>query len=114
MSTYQGRLQDTETQVVDLRAQLAQLKKTADTYDREFLDRSESGGAGLTMWRRWGLSTLQDWVLAAFFFTYFLLSIAGVVVAATTSKSPLTAAFIAILLAFTFGVMISSVILRFA
>ena len=57
---------DLQAKVMQLHAQLENVKKSADTYDREFLDRSAKPKRGFFNSR--GLSTLQDWL----FFTFFL------------------------------------------
>lgn len=60
-----------EGQLSNLKAEHALIKQSADTYERDFLDRTETGRASTSgFFARRGISTLQDWTLFLFFATY--------------------------------------------
>lgn len=107
-----------ENQKVALEAKLAAIKSSADTYDREFLDRTAGVGSSEVVrsgfWARRGFRTFQDWVLAAFFLAYALvgLGITGLLVARANKK--LAAAFICLTATVIIGIMMAGMIMRFA
>lgn len=66
--------QELNAKVSDLKGKLASLEGIADTYDREFQDRTETGQVvGVGFFSRRGIATLQDWALFSFFATYVLM-----------------------------------------
>jgi hypothetical protein len=109
--------------VKTLKAKLANIKKVSDTYDREYLDRVSDTPIG-GFWRTRGVSTLQDWVLLIFFVMYGVLSLAATVIVflnssmgsykSNTPRTPVFNALMVLGAAFSMGVMITGVLVRFA
>ena len=104
-------LQDTLT---TLKSKLANVKRVADTYDREYLDRvADKPLSGF--WQSRGVSTLQDWILLLFFFMYTIISLGLVFLVITAAdRSALFNGFMILSFAFSLGVMLTVVIVRFA
>jgi hypothetical protein len=101
-----------QKQVRALEAKHAALQKTADTYDREFLDRGQPAAPGF--WSRRGFHTLQDWLLGAFFLVYAVVCLGLLTVVALYSKKKLQGAVIVISVSVIIGVMMVGIISRFA
>ena len=101
-----------QTQVTSLHAKLATIKKSADTYDREFLDRSPTK-TKRSFFNRNGVNTLQDWLIFMFFVSYTFISLTILVFTVMASRYKLYAGFIVCILSIIFGVMMSGVIMRF-
>ena len=105
------QLQDT---LKILKSKLANVKRVADTYDREYLDRvADKPLSGF--WQSRGVSTLQDWILLLFFFMYTIISIGLVFLVITAAdRSAMFNGFMILSFAFSLGVMLTAVIVRFA
>jgi hypothetical protein len=71
-STSTAKKTEVQGKIQALKAQIDDIGRTTSTYEKEFLDRKQ----GAPTYKR--LQTLQDVVLAAFFFSYFLISLAAV------------------------------------
>lgn len=112
-----------QASVKTLKAKLANIKKVSDTYDREYLDRVSVTPIG-GFWRTRGVSTLQDWVLLIFFSIYGILSLGFAVSVfmnssmgqyrTNTRRTPLFNALMVLGAAFSMGIMITGVLVRFA
>ncbi len=93
-----------------LKAEHALIKQAADTYDKDFIDRAETGRGAIGFWARRGVATLQDWVLLLFFAVYgvALLTFIGYAYKYSTRKvfTILFAAIIGPVIAVFFGAMI--------
>jgi len=101
-----------QAEVVQLGAKLAAIKKEADTYDREFLDRSaDKKPPGFFSSR--GISTFQDWILLIFYIAYAAICASLVIYAVTRPGGTFQEAFTVLLVSVVVGVMMSAVILRF-
>lgn len=99
-------------EVVQLGAKLAAVKKEADTYDREFLDRSaDRKPPGFFSSR--GITTFQDWILLIFYIAYGAICASLVIYAMTRPGGTFQEAFTVLLVSVVVGVMMSAVILRF-
>ena len=99
-------------EVVQLGAKLAAIKKEADTYDREFLDRSaDRKPRGFFSSR--GISTFQDWILLIFYIAYGAICASLVIYAIGRPGGTFQEAFTVLLVSVVVGVMMSAVILRF-
>lgn len=99
-----------EGKIQAVKAKISDITNATSTYEKEFLDRKQ--GAPVS-YRR--LQTLQDIVLAAFFFTYLLISLAFIFYIWRTSGTGAlmyagTTTFVMIVL----GVVIAEVIRRYA
>ena len=101
-----------QTQVTNLNAKLATIKKAGDTYDREFLDRSPTN-TKRGFFNRNGISTLQDWLLFMFFVSYAFISLTILIFTVMASRYKLYAGFMVFIVSFIIGVMMSAVIMRF-
>ena len=105
------QLQDT---LKILKSKLANVKRVADTYDREYLDRVVDKPLS-GFWQSRGVSTLQDWILLLFFFMYTIISVGLVFLVITAAdRSALFNGFMILSFAFSLGVMLTVVIVRFA
>ncbi len=104
---------DLQAKVMQLHAQLENVKKSADTYDREFLDRSAKPKRGFFNSR--GLSTLQDWLFFTFFLSYLIISLTifSFVVSTAIPQYKMTYGFLVLIMTFIIGVMLSALIMRY-
>ena len=101
-----------QAQVTNLNAKLATIKKTGDTYDREFLDRSPTN-TKRGFFNRNGVNTLQDWLLFMFFVSYVIISLTVLIFTVMASRYKLYAGCMVVIVSIVFGVMMSAVIMRF-
>jgi hypothetical protein len=101
-----------QAQVTQLGAKLASIKKEADTYDREFLDRT-ADKKPLGVFRSRGITTFQDWILLIFFIAYGAICASLAIYAMRREGGGLREGFMVILVSVIVGIMMSAVILRF-
>jgi hypothetical protein len=99
-------------ELTELKAKLAGIQKQNETYDREFLDRS-AGKNNTGVFRRNGITTLQDWILFLFFVGYALICI--IVLVYYVMNAPFNGYYLlmGITICTIFGIMMSAVIIRF-
>ena len=99
-------------ELTQLKAKLAGIQKQNETYDREFLDRS-AGKKNYGMFRRNGITTLQDWILFLFFVGYALICL--IVLLYYILNNPFNSYYVVmgITVCTIFGIMMSAVIIRF-
>ena len=95
-----------------LNTKLTNIKKTADTYDREFIDRS-AGKNNIGFFRKRGISTLQDWLLFFFFLSYAVICITIIIYSTAMSTQKIMTFGMTASASLVFGVMMSAVIMRF-
>ena len=96
-----------------LRNTLSDIRKDAETYNQEFLDRLHTTGTpGFTKLR--GLTTLQDWVLFFFYIMYAIICIGITIFAVSVTRYKLYAATVVIAFSVMIGCMMTAVIIRFA
>ncbi len=107
----QGQNTGLQAQVRELEAKHAALQATADTYDREFLDRPP---VAMGFWSRAGFQTFQDWILAAFFLLYGVVCLIALVFVLKFSNKKLQGGALVVGVSVVFGVMMTGVISRFA
>lgn len=93
-----------------LKARLANIRQEGEKYDREFLD--YSSGKGGNRFTRWGISTLQDWLLFFFFLSYAFICLCLIIFATNAAGFSITTLVSQILAAIVFGIMMSAVIIR--
>jgi len=101
-----------QANVLSLKSKLANIKKSGDTYDREFLDRSAKP-AGQGIFRKRGITTLQDWLLFLFFLSYAIISLSILIFTVMVSREKLYAGLMVFIVTSVLGVMMSAVIMRF-
>lgn len=99
-----------QSEVQNLKAKLANVKKVSDTYDREFLDRS-AVKAPFGFWQSRGVSTLQDWVFFMFFVSYGIICMC--IFAVAVQKSAMAATLV-LVVSIIVGIMMSLVVVMFA
>ena len=99
-------------ELIGLNSKLAAIQKEGETYDREFLDRS-AGKNNNNVFRRNGISTLQDWLLFFFFAAYAIIAISVILFVASSAINKLYVGLMGLAVAVIFGVMMSGVITRF-
>lgn len=99
-----------QAEVESLSAKLAHIKMAGDTYDREFLDRS-AGKRNDGVLRRYGVSTLQDWLFFIFFISYAVITITFT--AYVLDENGIGYAAISAIVSLIIGVMMSAVMMRF-
>lgn len=99
-------------ELIGLNSKLAAIQKEGETYDREFLDRS-AGKNNNNVFRRNGISTLQDWLLFFFFAAYAIIAASTILFVASSAINKLYTAAMGVAIALIFGVMMSGVITRF-
>ncbi len=98
-----------------LQAELANARKGAEAYDREFLDRTRAGMDKPSRTAAYGISTLQDWVLLLFYVTYAGATLALAVFVGVRARFNKLLGVAGVFLASAFlGILISMVIVRFA
>ena len=98
--------------VAAMKSELAKMKNTTEVHDREYMDFAQSGEKP-NIWQRNGLATVQDWVLFLFFTVYGLF-VLGLLIAVAMSGTNIIAGVVSILLgALVFGIMISTIIMRY-
>ncbi len=103
-------LRDTE---LGLRSELSQIQKSADAYNREFLDRRANGEGTVGTLGTRGFSTTQDFVLGGFFLSYALASLSLIVFVLYTTRQK---GFMAVTLLFAsvmIGIFLTFLILRY-
>jgi hypothetical protein len=108
---------DVQGHAIALQSRLADLHKVADTYDREFLDRTRSTGGIPTQpsfFARKGLATFQDWLLATFFGVYALVTIVLLIYIVRISKTKGQAAGIVLASSIVIGIIMGALIRQFA
>jgi hypothetical protein len=112
-SATKNRTGKLESRLNTMRTDRALMAQAAETYDKEFLDRMETGRVGGGgFWARRGVSTVQDWILLLFFAVYVAWLI--IFIAYTlrySTKKLFTIAFI-LLFGPVFGVFIAALIMR--
>ena len=101
-----------QAKLSSLNTKLTNIKKTADTYDREFIDRS-AGKNNIGFFRKRGISTLQDWILFFFFLSYAIICISIIVYSTAMSMQKIMTFVMTSTASLVLGVMISAVIMRF-
>ena len=102
-----------QSQVLSLKSKLANIKKSGDTYDREFLDRSGKP-ANQGIFSKRGITTLQDWLFFLFFLSYAIISISILIFTVMISREKIYAGTMVFIVTAVVGVMISATIMRFA
>jgi hypothetical protein len=104
------------TKLVDtlksIRKQIDAKDDVINTFNQELLDRN-SIKKPFTFWILRGVSTLQDWVLLAFFSVYALICF-FILILAVQSENALYNAVVILLVSFCIGVVIVGSIVRFA
>ena len=108
-----AQLGSIENNIIALKAKLASVQQAADTYDREYMDRTVDKPLN-NMWRTRGITTLQDWVLFLFFVLYGILTLALIGLIIRNMPNPLMPVLMVLILSVSIGIMISAVIVRFA
>ena len=98
-----------QSEVESLSTKLSHIKMAGDTYDREFLDRSAGKQDGVL--RRYGLTTLQDWLFFIFFLAYAIIAFSFI--GYTVSQSGIAVGAIVAAVTLIIGVMMSAVMMRF-
>lgn len=112
MGTYGAQKSELEDKIKALDTQLKLKEAAISTYEREFLDRKAVENP-FTFWRLRGVSTLQDWVLFAFFAVYGIICLTALG-ATLFTQYPLYNLLIVLLSSFALGIMITATIVRFA
>lgn len=111
-SSLTGQNTQLQAEVESLNAKLANIKKTGDTYDREFLDRS-AGRTNHSAMRRMGISTLQDWLFLIFFLAYAIISICIFLYTLSASNYNLFSSGAVLVVSVIIGIMMTAVMMRF-
>ena len=112
MGIYGPQKTELQNKINALDAQLKVKDNAISTYEREFLDR-KAIEKPFTFWRLRGVSTLQDWVLFAFFAVYGIICLTALT-ATIFSQYALYNFFVVLLSSVTIGIMITATIVRFA
>ena len=95
-----------------MKSELAEMINTREVHDREYEDYVQSGEKP-TIWQRNGLSTVQDWVLFLFFTVYGLFVVGLLIAVSMSGTNVLMGLFSVILSSLIFGIMISTIIMRY-
>jgi hypothetical protein len=111
-SIYIGQKQKLINTLSSIQKQIDTKNDAISTYDRELQDRY-AVGTPFTFWRIRGVTTLQDWILFAFFFVYGLITVAFIVLSLGTAY-PLYNIAVVLLLSIGAAVLIMATIVRFA
>lgn len=95
-----------------MKLELAEVKNMTEVHDREYEDYAQSGEKP-TFWQRNGLSTVQDWVLFLFFTVYGLF-VLGLLISVVMSRTNVATGLLSvIIISLVFGIMISTIIMRY-
>jgi len=111
-SSLTGQSNTLSAELTQMKAKLAGIQKQNETYDREFLDRS-AGKKNFGIFRRNGITTLQDWVLFLFFVGYALICIILLLYYVMNAQFNGYSLLMGITICTIFGIMMSAVIIRF-
>lgn len=111
-SSLTGQSNTLSAELTELKAKLAGIQKQNETYDREFLDRS-AGKKNYGIFRRNGITTLQDWVLFLFFVGYALICVIVLLYYVMNGQFNAYVLLMGITVCTIFGIMLSAVIIRF-
>jgi len=99
-----------QSTVKSLEAKKKDIITSSDTYHREFLDRS-AGSRGF--FQRFGISTLQDWLIVILYVLYGIICITVFIIAVKASPQKLLAGVTILCVSVFFGLMMTGLILRF-
>jgi hypothetical protein len=98
--------------VASMNSKLVEMKNETRTYDTQYKDFANSGEKP-SIWQRYGLVTVQDWVLF-FFFTVYSLFVLGLIITASMSGTNiLVAIFTILIVAFIVAVLIATILMRY-
>ena len=111
-ASYTNQNQGLQLTLTQLRGELTKIQQEADGYDREFLDRKAAGEGAFTGGRRFGLSTLQDWVLAFFFGSYVFATLVLAINAFRYAPKRGTGVGIVLVVSFIIGIMVAAMLIQ--
>ena len=100
-----------ESTVKSLQAKKKDIITSSDTYHRAFLDRSAGSSRGF--FQRFGISTLQDWLIVILYVLYGIICITVFIIAVKASPQKLLAGVTILCVSVFFGLMMTGLILRF-
>jgi len=102
-----------KTEESDINRKLQELDRIEDTYDREFLDRkNNTKKVGLVS--KLGLVTTQDWVLALFFLSYVIFTIALFITIVKGAQNKIKAIIFVFCLTGVLGMVLTTMVRRYA
>jgi hypothetical protein len=101
------------SELSDTNRALEEYDRVEEVYDREFIDRTENPPS-VGLFSNLGLITTQDWVLAYFYISYILFSILFFIVTIKSVKHKMPAAIFILFITFIVGVLITTMITKFA
>ena len=100
-----------QSTVKSLEAKKKDIDASSDTYHREFLDRS--AGSSWRFFQRFGISTLQDWLVMILYVLYGIICITVFIIAVVASPQKILAGVTILCVSVFFGLMMTGLILRF-
>lgn len=92
---------------------LQEFDRIEDTYDREFIDRKKNP-TQFGLISNTGLLTTQDWILAFFFISYAIFTVLLFITIIINAEKKLKAAVFVFCVTGVLGILITSMILRYA
>lgn len=91
-----------------------ELEDAEETFNREYLDRIEAGGARPSLLRRMGIVTTADYALGLFYLSYIFLGLIALIYIALYSSTKIKGLLTAGLGFTVLGLLMTGVLLRFA
>jgi len=98
--------------VAAMKLELAEMKNMTEVHDREYVDLAQTGKKP-TVLQLHGLSTVQDWVLFLFFTVYGLFVLGLLIAVGMSGQNVVMGLFSVTLGSLVFGIMISTIIMRY-
>lgn len=100
-----------QSSVKSLQVKKKDIDTSSDTYHREFLDRITGTTRGF--FQRFGISTLQDWLILILYVLYGSICIIVFIIAVVASPQKILAGFAILSTSIFIGIMITGIIIRY-
>jgi hypothetical protein len=100
-----------QSSVKSLQVKKKDIDTSSDTYHREFLDRTTGTTRGF--FQRFGISTLQDWLILILYVLYGSICIIVFIIAVVASPQKILAGFAILSTSIFMGIMITGIIIRY-
>ena len=113
LASYQVMYNTLNSELSDINRKLQEFDRIEEVYDREFLDR-KTNPPTIGLLSKYGLITTQDWVLAMFFLSYIVFCILFCITSILEVKYKIQASIFLFSITGFGGVIISSLIMRYA
>jgi len=102
-----------DEEVIDLKGKISELDGKEETYNQYYLNAKENPKS-YGLFGSLGLRTVQDWVLAYFFFSYVLFAFLLLVMAVKMSQTKWTAAIVVLSVSSLIGIILTVLLKYYA